>query len=1020
MVESRLTTEFFEDTLSVIIIDTVGCFVSYIAESCAKKNLTSYELSIFDVLIPESQEALEKAYKVVVCLSPALFDPHFEVVLEQLKPFQDKLYLVVPIISGSKEQVEGEIPYLSKYFASQNQLIALCNELLPQATFIFGQDVTLPPGKLCLFELLCQNIQSGFVFVPNIHISAHSLPEFCEQAVLEMVRPHRMSVSIKGKTKFAQSILEKIARQYEGYYFCQIGIQRVDAYEVASVPFTVKDVSISCDEETIARWFSRQLPSPEIKPFFVPTEFHFYQAKVADQHQVNTAQLPQYEPLPELPLVEPIQPDIWAESIKQENQKAEQLFPLYAHIITLDKVSVSEEPTLTNTEIRRELANSRVKNSPDTETDILDEFNVSSEIQRIFTHTRQEQKAERVISLANVRKNISKKSKKKTSLFYGGLGFVGIGITALVLSIIFWGSTLLLKSQVLAILSSPVQEISNGQLQRAQLMSDFVQAQVQVYEKIFEVSHLEEAKKVMAIEDQLAVLHNPDSQATQNVKNLFKLIIGTSTGDITQLAENITSETLSTYEAANTVEQSLQQISFRDVSKSEQVQKAYQEKIGEYKKQALIIQQLGPYIPSIFGNMQKRNYAFILQNNQELRPTGGFMDAVAILTFEKGSLVDRKVYTSHELDKLMTGEVAAPTEILQVLGQKQFSFYDSNWSPDFPTSAVTIQWFLEKILNQKIDGVMTVDLYGVQEFLEATGPLDLPEYNEVITHKNLLERLEFHSEVVLVETEKNHDYRKLLFSHLLDKLVNLPEDEIVPFLSALQSATTKKSVLISLAQQEESAVFQNLNLSGAQLVPRCPAEFSGVDCFVDHFMQAEANIGINKANFYLKRSIDHHIAVASTQAEHTHQVLYENTAQLEAWPKGTYLNYLRLYLPSSAKNISISIGDTLIPEKQITKYSEKDMVVVGVIVEVPIKTAVQVTTKYTVPLTLDNKRFSYVFFNNEQPGNGETPHKVIITSSPTLIPQVIAPQAVVGEDGIVFTRPNDESSLFAVEFTQAK
>lgn len=1031
MVENRLTTEFYEDTLSIVIVDTVECFASYFVKSCASKNIETTILSSFDIPAIEAQSILGKAYKVVVCVSPAFHTPQVTQLLEYLQSFQEKVYVVMPVVSGCQEQMYGEIPYLSRYFKSQNELIGVCNEVLPQSTFIFGQDVLLPPGKISLFELCCQNIQKGFIFVPSIHVTPHLLADFCEQAVLELLRPHRMSVSIKGRTRFAQSVLEKISRQYEGYFFCQVGMQRVTAAELETVPFTVKDVSITSDEESTALWFSRQLPSPEMDPFFPPPQLAFYQSITSEPSTSGQEHNEQFEALPKLPFDEPIQPDIWAEPAREEpelNPDLQPIFPIYSQIITLEKTLSQADQNLAESALLNARANSglgtaesfKISEKKIDESSIIDEFNVSSEIQRIFMNSRVEKKTERVVNLSAAHKNLVKKSKKKTTLFYGGLGFVALGASVLLLIVIFMSSAAILKNQVLMILSTPVSEVTSGQLQRTKFVSNFLSFQSNTYSKAFKFPQVEEAEKLVEVVDHLALLHSPDSESAQNLKKLFLLVMGSSTGDIAQLTENITTETVTTYEAASVVEQALQEISFSDETTSETVLAEYQKKLERFKKQTAIIQQLGPQIPAIFGNEKKRSYAFILQNNQELRPTGGFMDAVAILTFEKGMMVDHQLYTGYELDKKMLGEVDAPSEITKATGEKQFAFYDANWSPDFPTSATTIEWFLGKILNKNIDGVMTIDLFGVQKLLEVTGPLDLPEYNEVITHKNLLERLEFHSEVVLLETEKNHDYRKVLFSHLLDRIILLPEDKIPALLTALHTTAGDKSVLLSFADPQEAQMVQNLGWSGSQLVPHCPGEFSSTECFMDHLMQVEANVGINKANYYLKRAIDHSIEVSSTQAVHAHTISYENTAQLDAWPKGPYKNYLRVYLPSSAQKVSITVEGQQLPESQITRTTEKDFLVVGSIIEVPIKSQRQVTVSYAVPLSPTTPRFSYVFFNNEQPGNGVTPFRLRIVSAPGLHPQVVAPQATVDTNGIVFSRNNDETSLFAVEFTQAK
>jgi hypothetical protein len=1008
MAVQRLTTEFFEDDLPVVVLDTVGCFAEAFLASFQAKKLEVAEVSPQDLSYAPTQVLLEKAYKIIVCVSPAHYSPQWLEICEKLEKFQEKIYLVMPVVSGCREQVEGEIPYLSHYSQAQEKLILLCNELLPQASFIFGQDVLLPPGKLSIFDLCCQHIQQGFVFVPNIPITPHTLPQFSDAAVSEILSPHRTSVVIKGRTKFAYTILEKVALQYENYYFCQVGMQRVDAQELPTIPFTTKDKTIATEEDSTALWFSRQLPSPEMEPFFIPQNLIFY-VPPAEQKQ-ELPPLPMFE---RQSLVEPTQPDFWGELLTTE--PTDVVPPTSTKTPYTEVISI-EETVLTTVSSSPSVPDA-VKPAADPMADI---FNVSSEVQRIFAHSRLEHASHRVETLAKEKTKLTEKSKKKTMLFYGGLAFVGVGITTLLLMVLFMGTTLLLKNQVLAIVTTPAHEVTQQQLDRAKTVNSIVQKQTAVYEKVLDVPQVGEAIKLGEVMDVLSVLQGPNAQNAQAVKKLFSTVVGSSTGNIAELTENMSTEALTTYEKAGVVEQALQHITFSDTAKSDQVIAEYQTKLKELQKQGQVVQQLAPHLPKMFGAEGKRSYAFILQNNQEIRPTGGFMEAVAILTFENGSLVDQQLFTSYELDKKMTGEVAAPAELSKATGEKRFTFYDTNWSPDFPTSAATIQWFLSKILNKQIDGVVMLDLYGMQNILEATGPLELSDYNEVITNKNLFERVEFHSEVVLLETEKNHDHRKVLFANLLKKIVALPEDKVPALLAAIQKSSTSKALLFSATQPDEQQVFQTLGWAGAQLVPRCPDEFDNGACFIDHFMQAEANIGVNKANYYLKRNIKHSVAVTPLQATHTQQVTYENTAQLEAWPKGAYKSYIRFYLPSSAQQISLIVGDSVVAEKDLSKTIEKDKMIVGAYFEVPIKSTKQLTLTYSVPFPTMPERFSYIFFNNEQPGNGDNPFQLEILPSSELRPQVIAPQATVGADGILFNRLTDESGLFGVEFTQAK
>lgn len=1004
MATHRFTTEFIENAISVCVIDTTGYFLPYLQEFLVDKELEVIVISPEEVVTQEAQAQLELAYKIMVCTSPFSYSNQTEIVLENLHLFQAKTTIIMPVISGCELQVWGEIPYLEQFIQSQQNLITYCNDVLPQASFIFGQDVLLNPGQGSLLDLFCQHIQTGFVFAPSVSVSVHTLPAFCQKAVEEVLQPFRVSSAIAGRTKSASKLVQRVAQIYENYYFSDIAVQPVEAQDTQTFPFSVKIATIIENEDALVSWYTRQLPSPEMPTFFSVEKLNFFGFS-ADELQ------PQFTELAEPSYVyqeETTQVTVETEFVPQEEQE-----PAKAPETVISQ-PVESMPTQEK---------SASSSTPEQSKPSVTDFNVSSEIQRIFAHTRQEKKIERAQILVKAQSRIQKKSKKRTTLFYGGLAFTGLGLGVLLLMAVFLTSFHFLKKSLVTVMAKAAasEEVTEADWQRLGRSTKLVAAQASSYKTVVSLPQIEEAEHAVAASNQLQALSQSIANKNESLSKLVLTILGSETGNIDQLAENVGKESLTTYEKLASIEEEMSQVSFSENGLLEEASTRFQEQLDKLQKESILQQQLKEIISPLFGNSGRRTYAVIFQNNQELRPTGGFIEAVALLTFENGTLINHDLYSSYELHKKLPGDVAAPAEITRATGEKVFFFHDSNWDPDFPKSAERIQWFIEKSLNTSVGGVVAVDLYGLQNILEATGPLDLPEYNEVITHKNLFERMEFHSEVVLVESAKNQDYRKLLFSRVIERVLSLKEDKVALFLKSLEKSFIDRSAMIALKDTDEKTIFQGLGWVGAQVVPRCPSELTSSGCLVDPFMQVEANVGANKANYYLKRTIDHSISISPTEAKHTRVISFENIAQLDAWPKGAYKNYMRFYLPSAAVSPTIKIDGIAVPNSEITKIQENGQQVLGFLLEVPIKSTKQVTMQYTVPFSFpQGSDFSYVFFNQEQPGNGDTPTLIRIVPSAALSPKIIAPQASLAADGIVFTREDDETGIYGAQFVQAK
>lgn len=139
----------------------------------------------------------------------------------------------------------------------------------------------------------------------------------------------------------------------------------------------------------------------------------------------------------------------------------------------------------------------------------------------------------------------------------------------------------------------------------------------------------------------------------------------------------------------------------------------------------------------MLGMNAPKKYLILFQNNMELRPTGGFIGSFALITFEKGRMNQIVVNDVYSADGQLKGHVDPPEPIRRYLGEANWYLRDSNWDPNFKSSAIKAEWFLDKELNQKVDGVISIDLYLIQELLKITGPIYLSDFNKTIDSSNL-------------------------------------------------------------------------------------------------------------------------------------------------------------------------------------------------------------------------------------------------------------------------------------------
>ncbi|MCD8484898.1 DUF4012 domain-containing protein [Candidatus Woesebacteria bacterium] len=446
----------------------------------------------------------------------------------------------------------------------------------------------------------------------------------------------------------------------------------------------------------------------------------------------------------------------------------------------------------------------------------------------------------------------------------------------------------------------------------------------------------------------------------------------------------------------------------------DEVRREVSSSFPELRRAVLAAQQMSYALPELLGEDGKKQYLVLLQNNEELRPTGGFIGSFAILTVEKGRFVDFRVEDVYEADGQLQGYVTPPEEIVQYLGEAQWYLRDVNWDPDFPTVADQAGWFLNKEINIQPDGVIGINLHVAQKLLEVTGPVQLVDYDEVITKDNLYERAEMHSEINFFPgSTQKRDFLSAVANQLFDKLMNSEDTNTLAVMEALYESAEESQLLVSVDAPQARTAFQNLGWTGAVLSPNCPSPFNEDVCFVDTVMQVEANVGVNKANQYIEREIAHHTIVGKEQVKHERSMTFTNTADSNAWPEGAYKNYLRLFVPANASLNTVTIDGTVLDASAVRVIDEGDKESFGFLVNVPIRSTVTVEVEYTVPVPADQRQV-YALFEQKQSGTAddEVVHTVEVLGRSVL---TVAPEPVIEGRTMEFVSDRTTHQFMAVE-----
>ncbi|MBI1802189.1 MAG: DUF4012 domain-containing protein, partial [Chloroflexi bacterium] len=146
----------------------------------------------------------------------------------------------------------------------------------------------------------------------------------------------------------------------------------------------------------------------------------------------------------------------------------------------------------------------------------------------------------------------------------------------------------------------------------------------------------------------------------------------------------------------------------------------------------------GLVLPDLLGANGARSYLVVAQNEDELRPTGGFISAAGRLTVDHGKLMELEFQDSYQVDDLSKEYPEPPLPLKTYMLSGVWLFRDANWSPDFPTSAQQLAYFYTYGRGQRVDGVIALDQEMVSLLVRALSPLDIDGSDAVVTGDNLL------------------------------------------------------------------------------------------------------------------------------------------------------------------------------------------------------------------------------------------------------------------------------------------
>ena len=131
-------------------------------------------------------------------------------------------------------------------------------------------------------------------------------------------------------------------------------------------------------------------------------------------------------------------------------------------------------------------------------------------------------------------------------------------------------------------------------------------------------------------------------------------------------------------------------------------------------------------LPRLIERPGEGTYLLLAQNNDELRPTGGFISSIGAITVRRGVPYWASLEDSYAVEDWNKAHADPPEPLRRYMGLDLWVTRDGNWWPDFPTSAKAVADLYTLNQGGRVDGVIAADMAAAARFVEALAPLELP------------------------------------------------------------------------------------------------------------------------------------------------------------------------------------------------------------------------------------------------------------------------------------------------------
>jgi len=325
-------------------------------------------------------------------------------------------------------------------------------------------------------------------------------------------------------------------------------------------------------------------------------------------------------------------------------------------------------------------------------------------------------------------------------------------------------------------------------------------------------------------------------------------------------------------------------------------------------------------LPTFLGGSSEgpKTYLLLVQNEDELRPTGGFITAVGTVVLENGRIVSLDFMDSGSVDNWERPYPLAPWQLDHYMNSPVLVLRDANWFTDFPTTALYAETLYAYHNSHSVDGVIAFDQHMLVMLLQALGPVQVPGAVEAIDATNVIEFMRASKSGPITPSDSAEWSRKGFIEDIAIAVSERIFQGDVPWQDlarAVLSGLNERHLLINLDDDRLSDLLDRQGWNGA-LLPE-PGDF---------LMVVNTNIGFNKTNAVVSTYVSYDVDLTDLEKPVASMVVNlqnDSSPEVECVHWGgqrleneedypinaCYWNYLRVYVPQGAELLKYDAQD---------------------------------------------------------------------------------------------------------------